>query len=175
MLNTKTLAKSLENYVNEFKNNPLLHIKDTIEFKKEIESKKRLKNSIKDNMRKDSSYLSWLAGFTKKHNSFDTETSSYYNDLSEVDKINLKNFHLFFEVIYEYAKGMKIKPNVKKNSKIDVNFLVNYEDFYFKTGVIMSKSTLCYCEKRHPKKGEYVINYANIINHSKEKKLTRKR
>ena len=173
MLTKKNLIKSIENYINDLINNPTININEAKRIKKEKYIKKKIKEDIKNTMKNNSNYLSWLSGFIKKHGNFDTKMAYYYNNLTELDYINLKNFNLLFEIIYEYANKLKIKPNIIKKIGTDINYLIQYEDFYFKIGINIKQEAIYYCQRYFPKNEDIIINYKNINN--KNKKLTKKR
>lgn len=167
--NNKILLNELKMYVEYLKKNPNNQFIYT--YKEEKIRKENIKNKIKSS----DQYITWLAGFIKKYKNIDTQLISYNQKITNLDKTNLNNLHLFFDIIYEYATSIEINPiTINHNGYKQITYFVNYKDFYFKIDLTTGQGTSIRCNRISYKKDHTYINFENIINLNTKNKVKKR-
>lgn len=165
----RKLLNELKMYVEYLKKNPNNQFIST--YKKENTRKENIKNKIKSS----DQYITWLAGFIKKYKNIDTQLIPYNEDILNLDKTNINNLHLFFDIIYEYASSIEIDPiTINHNGYKQMTYFVNYEDFYFRIDLTTGQGTSIRCNRVNHKKDHTYINFANIINLNTKNKVKKR-
>lgn len=91
------------------------------------------KRSVRiDKIFSDTDYIDWFCDFLLRHNCFSIdEWQGNSSEISELDKLNIRNLYLFFQGISNYANKHNIKF-IKESDEIF--FKIKYRGFYFKFG-----------------------------------------
>lgn len=128
----------------------------------------KIRQGKKKEMMSNTLYIDWLMNFTSDKNKFWSDEYSYHQDeLSEIDKENIKNLDLFYDGIADYSTKNYIYPTPVGDFYGNF-YRVKYNDFSFKIGIMIGQGTVYSFEKEDLKDGVKFIDFNDVVNNKKE-------